>query len=511
MEPNQIKVLVTGSTGYVGTRLVTRLLENGFRVVAAGRSLEKLKSRVWSEHPLVELVQLDMLDLPSVKQAVRSCTHAYYLVHSMNPQSRDFVDSDRRAAENMVAAAEEAQLEQLIYLGGLGENEAGLSRHLRSRAEVAEILQKAKVPVTVLRAAMILGSGSASFEILRYLVERLPMMVTPRWVSTASQPIAIRNVLAYLIGCLDRKETFNCSFDIGGPEVLTYKSLMKIYAEEAGLSPRLIIPVPVFTPRLSSYWINFVTPVPAYIARPLAEGLRNPAVCLNSQIKKIIPQDLLSCREAIRLAVDITQHSVIESHWTDAGVVQPAEWLSADDPSWSGGTSYIDERSIELECSVEDAWKAITRIGGTSGWYYANWLWHLRGLLDRLLGGVGLKRGRRHPEILRVGDALDFWRVTKLNANEFLSLAAEMKLPGRAALEFRVKKNRNGKTVILQSAKFLPRGLLGILYWYLVSPLHEFIFSGMLTGIAASAGKNLGRVQKISKQDPRSSPVLNKG
>lgn len=483
-----MKVLVTGATGYVGSRLVSQLLAQGIRVRAASRSLSKLRSRSWANNPLVELQKLDMHDEDSINEAIEGCSHAYYLVHSMNPQSKNFEESDRRAARHMVEAGEKVGLQQLIYLGGLGEEDAQLSKHLRSRAEVASILSSAKFPVTVLRAAMVIGSGSASFEILRYLVDRLPIMVTPRWVETPSQPIAIRNVLEYLLACLDNSATFDKTFDIGGPEVISYRTLMKLYQQAAGLPERKIIGVPVFTPRLSSYWINFVTPVPAFIARPLAEGLKNPAICQNDDIKKIVKQDLLTCEEAIKLAIDKTQHHMVESHWTDAGLMQPVEWLNPADPHWAGGTSYTDERSVDIQGTARDAWKAIVRIGGTSGWYYANSLWHIRGWLDRLIGGVGLRRGRRHPEELRSGDAVDFWRANDVVANKRLLLIAEMKLPGQAALEFTIRELGDGTTRITQTAKFLPRGLMGLLYWHAVSPLHELVFNGMLMGIAKASG-----------------------
>lgn len=501
-------VLVIGATGYVGTRLVPLLIAAGYRVRAAGRSLEKLKSRVWSGHEQVELQELDLKDVESAKKAVRGCSAVYYLMHSMNPQNTDFAEADRIAAENMVTVGEAEGIEQLIYLGGLGESDTNLSKHLRSRAEVASILQTAKFPVTILRAAMIIGSGSASFEILRYLVDRLPVMVTPRWVSTLSQPIAIRNVLTYLANSLFLPDVYNQSFDIGGPEVITYRQLMETYAREAGLPVPAIVPVPVFTPRLSSYWINFVTPVPAYIARPLAEGLRNPAVCTESRIRDIIPQELLTSTQAIRIAIDRIQHHKVESHWTDAGKLPPVEWFNSNDPDWAGGTVYQDVRVAEIKGTPADAWKAVARIGGTTGWYYANWLWKLRGYLDSLWGGVGLRRGRRHPDELRTGDALDFWRVKSVETERRLLLIAEMRLPGQAALEFQIKSKGDGKTEILQIARFLPSGLLGLLYWFGVSPLHEFIFTGMLNGVANASGCAVSKKARRARSETSNSGVL---
>ncbi len=482
----RIPVLVTGATGYIGARLIPRLLQAGYRVRALARTPAKLRDRPWANDPGLEIVAGDLFDRESMIRACQGCRAAYYLVHSMNPTSRDFAASDRAAADNMVAAAETAGLERIIYLSGLGEDAPDLSEHLRSRAEVAKILRAGKTPTTVLRAAMIIGSGSASFEILRYLVERLPVMITPRWVDTPCQPIAIRNVLNYLIGCLGCDETVGQTFDIGQPEVVSYRQLMRLFAEEAGLPRRWIVPVPVLTPRLSSYWINLVTPVPAALARPLAEGLRNTVVCGETRIRELIPQELLDCRQSIRAALEQLRGQTVESSWSDAGAIPPAAWSTPGDASWAGGTHYDDARCIRLAAPMDKTWKAVSCIGGDTGWYYANWLWWLRGLIDQMAGGIGLRRGRRCPLDLAPGDALDFWRVAEVDKPQRLLLAAEMKLPGKALLEFRLSESAPGETLIVQTARYLPRGLTGILYWYAVWPFHNFVFDGMLRGIAHS-------------------------
>jgi uncharacterized protein YbjT (DUF2867 family) len=484
-------VAVLGATGYVGSRLIPRLLDAGYPVRAVARNPDKLRSRSWAGHPRAELVAADVFDRASLTEAVRGCQAVYYLVHSMNPGTRDFAHADRQAAENMAAAAAAGGAQRIIYLGGLGEEGAGLSHHLASRAEVAGILRAGPVPVTVLRAAMIIGSGSASFEILRYLVERLPIIITPRWIDTPCQPIAVRNVLGYLIGCLECQATVGETFDIGQEEVVTYHRLMEIYAEEAGLSRRLIIPVPVLTPRLSSYWIHLVTPVPASLARPLAEGLRNPVFCRDHRIRTLIPQSLIDCRQAIRLAQERLRQQAVESSWSDAGRVPPAEWSNPDDPHWAGGTILEDGRRIVMAASPEEVWSVVVRVGGSTGWYYGDWLWQLRGVLDRLVGGVGLDRGRRNANELQVGDALDFWRVASVERPRRLLLAAEMKLPGQAVLEFRLQQNIEKQTELQQTARFLPRGLWGLLYWYAVLPFHGLVFNGMLRGIAKAVNRPL--------------------
>lgn len=481
-------VLVTGSTGYVGGRLVPRLLDAGYRVRVMGRSLAKLQCRPWAGNTAVETAEADVLDKRSLERAVHGCWAAFYLVHSMNPRHKDYTEADRAAARNMVKAAASAGLDRIIYLGGLGIEDASLSKHLRSRTEVARILQSGPVPTTFLRAAMILGSGGASFEMLRYLVERLPVMITPKWVRTPCQPIAIRNVLHYLQGCLEHDGVRGQTFDIGGPDVLTYQRLMEIYADEARLPRRWIIPVPVLTPRLSAYWIHLITPVPSSIAGPLTEGLRNPVVCQEGRIRSIVPQGLLSCREAIRLALERTRQQTIETCWSDAGNPRVPEWLHCDDAPYAGGTILECGYRIVMRATPEEVWKRIVMIGGHGGWYFGDLLWRVRGEIDRLMGGTGLRRGRRHPQELYTGDALDLWRVLELAEPRRLVLLAEMKLPGEASLEFRIHPVGGGKTELQQLSRFLPRGLFGIIYWYGLYPLHQWVFKGMLKGIAGSLG-----------------------
>ncbi len=481
-------VAVLGATGYIGARLVPRLLEAGWRVRAIGRNPAKLAGRPWASHPRVELMAGDVLEPASLEAALRGCQAAFYLVHSMNPQSADFAAADRRGAENMAAAAAATGVGRIIYLGGLGDDAPQLSHHLRSRREVGEILRRGPVPVTIFRAAMIIGSGSASFEILRYLVERLPVMITPRWIDTPCQPIAVRNVLHYLVACLDCPATVGDTFDIGTEEVVSYRRLMRLYAEEARLPRRRIIPVPILTPRLSSYWIHLVTPVPASLARPLAEGLRNPVLCRDTAIRALLPQALLDCRTAIRLALEKLRLQQVESSWMDAGRVPPVEWSIREDPEWAGGTVFRDDRRMLVEASARQCWPAVVGIGGRTGWYYADWLWHLRGGMDRLLGGPGLGRGRRDPQTVQVGDVLDFWRVLAAEPERRLKLVAEMKVPGEAVLELLLTECADGTTEVRQCARFRPCGLLGLLYWYCVLPLHSLVFAGMLRGIARAAG-----------------------
>ena len=479
---NHKLIFVTGATGYIGGRLVPRLLEAGYRVRCLTRNQLKMESRNWASHKRVEIIEGDVSDTAALSSHMEGCSSAYYLVHSMMASGATYARTDRALARKFAVIARRVGLKRIIYLGGLGESGEGLSEHLSSRREVEVALSSTGIPVTVLRAAMIIGSGSASFEILRYLVERLPIMITPRWVQTESQPIAVSNVLHYLVACLEVPTTTGKTLDIGGPDILSYRSLMRIMAEALGLNNRFVIPVPVLTPRLSSLWIHLVTPLSSRIARPLAEGLRNRVVCRSEEAVQLIPQNLLSARAAIQAALGHLTSDEVETSWSDAG-------LLPGDPDWAGGTVFTDSRSIEIKSQETDVFRAVCRIGGNNGWYAADILWKIRGFLDRLVGGPGLRRGRRDKDNIGFGDALDFWRVTGIENNRLLELQAEMRLPGKAALDFEIQKSPRGTGWILftQTARFRPQGLWGLIYWFTTLPFHALVFRGMLRGIKKSA------------------------
>ena len=485
-------ILVTGATGYVAGRLIPLLLSAGYPVRAMGRSIEKMAARPWGRDPGIELVTGDIMDPASLNRAVAGCGTIYYLVHSMISRKGSYRDADKTGAANMVKAAATQGADHIIYLGGLGDiRHKQISRHLISRNEVGRILQSGPVPATVLRAAMILGSGSASFEILRYLAERLPVMITPKWVSMPTQPIAITNVLGYLKGCLEHPETRGRTFDIGGPEIVSYRDLFAIFAGKAGLPKPVMIPVPVLTPRLSSLWIHLVTPVPAAIARPLAEGLSLPTVCTEHRIRDIIPQDLLFCGQAIERALDRVRQEQVDTCWADAGDLVHPEWTHCGDSDYSGGTILNCGYRATVQGTASDLWPAVEQVGGDTGYYAADLLWKLRGVMDVFSGGVGLQRGRRSRHTLRVGDALDFWRVLEMDKPHRLLLLAEMKLPGQALLEIRITPAGSDRCNLTLLSRFLPKGIWGMAYWYALYPFHQYVFSRMLAGMAKAAGKPL--------------------
>ena len=486
--PRRPRVAVTGATGYIGGRLAPALLREGYPVRCVVRSARKLTDRPWIDHPLLEITQCDLgAPTEDLARALAGCEAAFYLVHSMVVAGDQYAEEDMRLARGFAEAARVAGVQRIIYLGGLGEMGDRLSAHLASRRDVESALREGGVPVTTLRAAMIIGSGSAAVEILRYIVERLPVMVTPRWVSTRCQPIAVRNALEYLVRCVSTPETEGRTLEIGGSEVVTYAHLMKQMAQARGLPRRWVIPVPLLTPRLSSLWIHLVTPVSARLARPLAEGLRNEVVVRDDEAARLMPQRLLGVRESIDAALGKVSSNQVETAWTDAGVMP-------GDPDWAGGTVFVDERSIEVDAPPSAVFRAVTRIGGENGWYAADWLWRVRGVMDRLVGGPGLRRGRRHPETLAYGDALDFWRVIGVERDRSLDLRAEMRLPGVAKLSFTIEPRdgaRDGCRLV-QTARFRPKGLLGIAYWYCVLPLHGVVFRGMLRGFKRAAESSPG-------------------
>ena len=477
--------MVLGATGYIGGRLVPELLAAGHQVRVVARTPAKLADHPWREQ--VEVVAGDVTDPAQVVAALQGQEVCYYLVHSL--VRKDFTEVDRRSAGNLARAASQAGLTRLVYLGGIVPDAEHLSAHLASRAEVGEILLASGVPTIALQAAVIIGSGSASFEMLRYLTERLPVMVTPRWVDRRVQPIAVRDVIYYLVRAAALPEDVHGAFDIGGPDVLTYQQMMLRYAAGTGLR-RVIIGVPVLTPWLSAQWVNLVTPVPKAIAVPLIESLVHDVVCRDHAIATHIPDPpggLTGYDRAVALALARIRRADVPSRWSDASTPSaPSEPLPSD-PDWSGGTVYEDVREQPCAAAPEVLWDVIEAIGGERGWYSFPLAWSVRGWLDRLAGGVGLRRGRRDPRRLRPGEALDWWRVEDVRRGDVLRLRAEMKMPGRGWLELRVRPDGSGGSLYSQRAIFEPRGLAGQLYWWSVAPFHAVVFGGMARNIARSA------------------------
>jgi uncharacterized protein YbjT (DUF2867 family) len=471
-------ILLTGATGYVGGRLLTLLQGCDARVRCVARRPEALRDRVAAT---TEVVHGDLFDAESLPAAFEGAETAYYFVHSMG-DNRDFATQDRVAAENFAKAATRAGIRRVVYLGGLGNPDENLSKHLRSRQETGDILRAHHAQVIEFRASIVIGSGSVSFEMIRALVERLPVMVCPRWVQVQAQPIAIDDLLAYLVSALQLPDAESRIYEIGGPEQVSYGQVMQEYARQRGLT-RWMIPVPLLTPYLSSLWLGLVTPLYARIGRKLVESLRNPTLVSNNLAESVFSVRPRPVREAIARALVNEDREFAETRWSDA--------LSAagQPQSWGGdrfGSRLVDSRTVTVNVPPEQAFAPIRQIGGRTGWYYANWLWSLRGMLDLLFGGVGVRRGRRDPDNLHVGEPLDFWRVEVFDPPHRLRLKAEMKLPGRAWLEFEVSPCEQGST-IRQTALFDPLGLAGLLYWYGIHPLHLLVFPGMLRNLARAA------------------------
>jgi uncharacterized protein YbjT (DUF2867 family) len=477
MQPDA-PILLTGATGYVGGRLLAALEARGRRVRCVARRPQNLADRAGAT---TEVVQGDLLDPASLATALAGVRTAVYLVHAMG-SAGSFVEEDRLAAANFGAAARAAGVERIVYLGGLGDRDAPLSEHLQSRHEVGDVLRESGVPFIELRASIVIGSGSLSFEMIRALVERLPVMITPRWVAMPAQPIAIADLLEYLIASIDHPAAGNPIYEIGGADCVSYGDLMREYARLRGLR-RLMIRVPVLTPRLSSLWLGLVTPLYARVGRKLVDSICYATVVHDDLALRAFPIRPMGYRAAIAAALRSEDHVLAETRWSDA--------LSSSGPTrdWGGtrfGSRLVDSRVAHVPVSPAAAFTPIRRIGGSRGWLYGQWLWKTRGWLDLLAGGVGLRRGRRDPETARVGDALDFWRVETYEPDHRLRLYAEMKLPGRAWLEFEVTGDATGST-IRQTAEFDPVGLWGLAYWYGIYPLHQLVFAGMLRAIATHA------------------------
>ncbi|GAA0540074.1 SDR family oxidoreductase [Paractinoplanes ferrugineus] len=476
---------MTGATGYIGGRLVPRLLAADHEVRCLSRSAARLRDAPWAAR--VAIAEGDLTDSASLTAALDGVEVAYFLVHSLG--RRDFEETDRRAASNFATACRAAGVRRIIYLGGPepppGER---ASAHLRSRTEVGRILLDSGVPTVVLRAPVIIGSGSASFEMLRYLTERLPIMVTPRWVRNRIQPIAVRDVMRYLIAAATMPADLNRAFDIGGADVLTYGEMMNRYARVAGLRRRIIMPTRVLSPWLSAFWVGLVTPVPNSIARPLVASLVHEAVAHENDIAEYAPgTEPLDFDAAVGFALGKVRNADVETRWSSAAGRDAAAEPLPSDPDWSGGSVYVDERSQVVHAPVESLWRVIEGVGGENGWYSFPLAWTVRGWLDKLVGGVGLRRGRRDRHRLRVGEALDWWRVEEIVPGSLLRLRAEMRVPGRAWLEMTASTDGDGRSVYRQRAVFLPRGLAGHAYWASVLPFHGIVFKGMARNIAMGA------------------------
>jgi uncharacterized protein YbjT (DUF2867 family) len=481
-----MRVLVTGATGYIGGRLVPRLLEAGHTVRAFVRDPERLREVPWGDR--VEVASGDLQREEDVREAVDGVDVLYYLVHSM-ASAGDFEELEQRIARTVAAEAKRAGVKRIVYLGGL-HPDGPLSRHLRSRKEVGDILLDSGVPTIALQAGVVIGSGSASFEMIRHLTEVLPYMPAPKWVRNFIQPIAVRDVLHYLIAAADLPASVNRAFDIGGPDVLRYGQMMNGYAVEAGLKQRPIASLPVLTPYLASQWVNLVTPIPRALAVPIISSLQYDAIVSERDIDDVIapPEGgLTGYRRAVRYALSKMREGEVETSWRNAAVQGAPSDLLPSDPEWSGHTVFTDLREVDCAAPPEALWAVVEGIGGDNGWYSLPVAWAARGWVDKLVGGVGLRRGRRDSVRLAPGDALDFWRVEQIDRGRFLRLRAEMKVPGRAWLEFTVIPRPDGGSTLRQRAIFFPSGLGGRLYWFVILPFHGVIFAGMATSMAKTA------------------------
>lgn len=477
-----MKILLTGATGYIGKKLLPVLIEKGHEVICCVRDKNRFPPEGIYTHPNVSVFEVDFLKSNETADTIKDIDVAYYLIHSMSSDVKDFSSLEEISAKNFIDLVKQTSVKQIIYLGGI-TNEENLSKHLASRKKVEEILSQSGIPLTSIKAGIIVGSGSASFEIIRDLVEKLPVMIAPKWLNTKHQPIAIRDVLEFLTGVLLREETLNKSFDVGGPDVLSYKEMLLQFAEVRGLK-RFIFTVPVMTPRLSSYWLYFVTATSYKLAVNLVDSMKVEVVAKNNELEKMLGIKSISYKEAVQLAFQKIEQNDVISSWKDSLVSSNADNSLLENVNVPTNGCYTDKREKEITTSFEQVLDNIWSIGGERGWYYADWLWHIRGFLDKLVGGFGLRRGRTNKNEIHSGDSLDFWRVLVTDKkNKRLLLYAEMKLPGETWLEFRIVE-RKGKYYLQQTATFRPKGLLGRMYWYSVLPFHHFVFEGMARNIA---------------------------
>ena len=478
---NKKKILITGATGYIGNRLLKRLESSDYSLFCLARKPEYLFSRISNK---ISVIKGDVLDQQSLENALDGIDTAFYLVHSMGNKD-SFEELDRIGANNFGKAAEKKGVKRIIYLGGLGDSSKKLSTHLASRHETGDILRKFKVQIIEFRSSVVIGAGSISFEIIRALVEKLPVMTTPKWVYAKTQPILINDLLSYLSNSIELNIEGNKIFEIGSEDVITYGDLMQIYAKHRGLK-RYIIPVPVLTPWLSSLWLGLVTPVYARIGRKIIDSLKFPTIINDYSAKEYFDIKPKNVSDSIKIALDEEEKEFYNNDWSQS--------ISSTNSiiNWGGkkfGSRIVDTRSIVVDIPKKKLFKPIKIIGGKTGWYYSDWLWKLRGYIDIAFGGVGMRRSRTNYNEIKIGDIIDWWRVEDYKENELLRLFAEMKLPGRAWLEFKIKE-KNEKNVIEQTVIFDPIGLLGIIYWYMLYPIHSFMFSGMIKNIVERAKEN---------------------
>jgi uncharacterized protein YbjT (DUF2867 family) len=476
-----MKILLTGANGYIGKRLLPVLINQGHKVICCVRNKNRFPTDGFYAHPNISLFEADFLNEVAFDESILDIDAAYYLIHSMSENTRDFDELETASANHFLRLVNQTQIKQIIYLGGI-TNETNLSKHLASRKNVDDLLRAGNIPLTSLKAGIVVGSGSSSFEIIRDLVEKLPLMITPKWLNTKMQPIAIRNVLEYMIGVLLKPETFNQSYDIAGPDVLTYKEMLLQFAAVRGLK-RWIFTVPIMSPRISSYWLYFVTRTSYKLAVNLVNSMKVEVIAKENALGRMLNIELLTYKDSLELAFQKIEQNGVVSSWKDSLVSSSADPYLLNHINIPSMGCFVDKRLKKIPGKVQPVLDNIWSIGGDRGWYYANWLWGIRGFMDKLFGGVGLRRGRTNVTTIHTGDTLDFWRVLAADkSNQRLLLYAEMKLPGEAWLEFKITQKEDGH-YLQQTATYRPKGLIGRIYWYAVAPFHYFVFNGMAENI----------------------------